>query len=65
MLCPEYDDIASMAYGKFNLRAEVGKLSQGKQTTIPVDLIAKLVLDQLQERERDGAVEELERLYRL
>lgn len=58
-----------MAYVKLNLHAELGKLSQGKQTKAPVWLVAKFALDHLSQMEseigRNRAVEGLERLYRL
>ncbi|WP_157467245.1 hypothetical protein [Edaphobacter aggregans] len=59
-----------MSYQKIDLRAELGKLSQGKPTNTPAWLIAKLILDMLpKDRLPKGrkpvAVEELERMFQL
>lgn len=58
-----------MAYLKYNPMAELGKLSQGKPTTIEPWIIAKLAIDRIRELERavrdDDDLTELERMFRL
>jgi len=58
-----------MAYAKFNTKAELGKLSQGKQTTAPAWLVAKLAIDEIRDLERavgrQRDVDDLERLFGL
>jgi hypothetical protein len=53
----------------FDSMAELGKLSQGKPTVIPPELIAAIAIDRIRdlekERRSNDAVDELERLYEL
>jgi len=56
-------------YAKYNLMAELGKLSQGRKTTAPAWLIAKLTINEIRALERavrqDDELADLEGLFRL
>jgi hypothetical protein len=54
-----------MTINVIDIHAELGKMSQGKPTVAPVELIAKLALDLLRNIEADNRLTELERMYRL